>query len=242
MHTAGQTNALKVVAVVQARMSSARLPGKVLREVGGRPLLTYLIDRLRRCRALDNVVIATSTSDDDDPIAAFAQANRVDCHRGSLDDVAARLLSAARAAGADALVRISGDSPLIDPAIVDRAVEIYRSERPDLVTNVQRRTFPKGQSVEVIAVAALERAHGEMTTAAEREHVTPYFYVHPERFPIAAFESAIVRGDMQLSVDTEADFARFAAIVARLGEPAAAHDLAAIIAAADAIDRVVVRA
>jgi spore coat polysaccharide biosynthesis protein SpsF len=242
MQPIGGTVALKVVAVVQARMSSARLPGKVLREVRGRPLLAYLIDRLRRCNVLDGVVIATSTGRDDDPIAAFARTNLIDCHRGSLDDVAFRLLSAARAAGADALVRISGDSPLIDPAIVDRAVDIYRRERPDLATNVQRRTFPKGQSVEVIAMAALERAHRAMTSAAEREHVTLLFYAHPERFRIAAFESGIARGDLQLSVDTEEDFARFAAIIERLGEPAASHDLASIIAAADAIDRVAIRA
>jgi spore coat polysaccharide biosynthesis protein SpsF len=160
----------------------------------------------------------------------------VTVYRGVLDDVAGRLLDAAVAARADALVRINADSPLIDPAIVDHAVGLYRRQQPDLVSNVLRRTFPKGQSVEVIATPALKRAIAAMTTPAEREHVTPWFYADPTRVRIVGFESANPRPQLQLSVDTLDDLRRVETILARLGEPAAAHGLDAVVAAADSIE------
>lgn len=226
-----------IAAIMQVRMSSSRLPGKAMRPLRGRVLLGHVVDRMRRARTVDSLWIATSTDRQDDAVEAFAQAERVNLHRGALDDVAGRLLDTARAAGAQALVRISADSPLIDPAIVDHAVTLFRRERPDLASNVVRRTFPKGQSVEVIDVAALARAHQAMTTAAEREHVTPWFYADPARACIVGFESPEPRGDLQLSVDTPEDLGRVEAILAHLGEPAAAHGLAAILAAVDALER-----
>jgi spore coat polysaccharide biosynthesis protein SpsF len=230
-----------IVAVLQVRMSSRRLPGKALRAIRGRTLLGHVVDRVRRCRTIDGLRIATSTDPDDDAIAEFARTEAVELYRGALDDVAGRLLNAAVAAQADALVRISADSPLIDPAIVDRAVELYRHQRPALVSNVMRRTFPKGQSVEVIAVPALKRAVEAMTTPTEHEHVTPWFYANPTRVRIVGFESTDPRPQMQLSVDTLEDLQRVEAILARLGDPAAGHGLDAVIAAADAIERVGVR-
>jgi spore coat polysaccharide biosynthesis protein SpsF len=227
---------LSIVAVLQVRMSSHRLPGKALRAIRGRALLGHVVDRVRRCRAIDGMLIATSTDTDDDAIAEFARAEVVELYRGPLDDVAGRLLNAAVAARADALVRINADSPLIDPAIVDHAVELYRRQQPDLVSNVLRRTFPKGQSVEVIAAPSLKRAIAAMTTPAEREHVTPWFYADPTRVRIVGFESTNPRPQLQLSVDTLDDLRRVETILARLGEPAAAHGLDAIVAAADSIE------
>jgi spore coat polysaccharide biosynthesis protein SpsF len=213
------------------------MPGKALRAIRGRTQLGHVVDRVRRCRTIDGLWIATSTDPDDDAIAEFSRTEAVELYRGALDDVAGRLLNAAVAAQADALVRISADSPLIDPAIVDRAVELYRRQRPELVSNVVRRTFPKGQSVEVVAVPALKCAVEAMTTPGEREHVTPWFYANPTRVRIVGFESANPRPQMQLSVDTLEDLQRVEAILARLGEPAAGHGLDAIIAAADTIER-----
>lgn len=226
-----------IIAVLQVRMSSRRLPGKALRAIRGRALLGHVVDRMRLCRTIDGLRIATSTDRADDAIAEFARTEDVDLYRGALDDVAGRLLNAAVAARADALVRISADSPLIDPAIVDRAVELYRRQRPELVSNVVRRTFPKGQSVEVIAVPALKRAVEAMTTPDEREHVTPWFYANPRRVRIVSFESADPRPQLQLSVDTPEDLQRVDAILSRLGEPAAGHGLNAILAAANTIER-----
>jgi spore coat polysaccharide biosynthesis protein SpsF len=225
-----------IVAIIQVRMNSSRLPGKAMCNVRGRTILGHVVDRLRQCNAIDGLMLATSTHPADDAVAEFAEAEGLSLHRGSLDDVANRLLNAALEAEACALVRINADSPLIDPAIVDRAVTLYRRERPDLVSNVLRRTFPKGQSVEVIAVSALARAHKEMTSAFEREHVTPWFYANPTRARIVGFEAATPRATMQLSVDTADDLQRVEAILACLGEPAASHGLQAILAAADGIE------
>ena len=217
-------------------MTSQRLPGKVMRKIVGKSILQHMLDRLQRCTTIDGLWIATSTDATDDPIAEFASQSRVNIYRGDLNDVASRILGAARTANADAVVRISGDSPLIDPAIVDRAVALYRRESPGLATNVLRRTFPKGQSVEVISVPALTLACSEMNSASDREHVTTWFYANPSRVRIVAFESEKLRNSYQLSIDTPQDLERAEAILMLLGEPAAEHSLEAVVAAADSIE------
>ena len=136
-------------------------------------MLEHLIDSLRHATGLDDIVLATSREASDDPVAVFAARAGVSCYRGSLADVAARVLEAARQAEARAVVRLSGDSPLLDPALVDRAISIFRAEGGDVVSNVVTRTFPRGQSVELVTCDALAAAVEAMTTEAEREHVTP---------------------------------------------------------------------
>lgn len=226
----------RIVALVQARMTSQRLPGKVLTEVQGKPLLQYLWERLKRCRELQGIVVATSDAASDEPVNAFATALGITCHRGMLDNVASRMLMAARAEACTAFVRISGDSPLMDPALVDRAVALFRAQQPDLVSNVLVRSFPKGQSVEVISVAGMERAMAKMTTDDEREHVTPYFYAHPDDFRIVGFEAEEPLAEMRLCVDTGEDLSRFASIIQRLGEPHWNHDLSTVVTAAKLFD------
>jgi spore coat polysaccharide biosynthesis protein SpsF len=206
-----------IVALIQARLSSHRLPGKVLKPLRGRPMIGYLIEALTHCSAIDGVVLATSDTDEDDAVAAFAEREGICCHRGPLDNVLDRVRGAGRAAGASAIVRLSGDSPLLDPALVDRAVRLFRLEQPDLVSNVVVRSFPKGQSVEVIALEALDRAAASVESPHDREHVTTFIYRHPERFAIRGFSAERPRPDLQLSVDEPADFARCEAILDRLG-------------------------
>ncbi len=195
-----------MLVIIQARFSSARLPGKVLRPLAGRPMLARLLDRLKLAKRVNQIMVATSTAADDDPISQFCAAERVHCFRGPLDDVAERLVQAAHGAGADAFVRINGDSPLISPAIVDVVIELYETQDVDLATNVQTRTFPKGQSVEVIRVEALRRAH-KMMQAGETEHVTPAFYRRASDFRIVNLASGHDWGAMQMSVDTPEDLA-----------------------------------
>jgi spore coat polysaccharide biosynthesis protein SpsF len=209
-----------VVAVIPARLSSARLPGKVLRSLGNRPLLAHLLENLHHAQSLSGMVVATSDDPSDDAVAAFVDRVGVSCYRGSLDDVAGRVLAAADQAGALAIVRVSGDSPLLDPALVDQAVAQFGTEGGDVVSNVVVRTFPKGQSVELVTREALARAVAGMTTPAEREHVTPYLYAHPDRFRIRSFTAAVARPDVQLSVDTLADLERCEAMLMALGAPA----------------------
>lgn len=196
-------------------------------------MLSYLLDRLKQCGELDGVILATSDQAADDPIADFAEKAGIGCYRGSLEDVAGRLVAAADMVAAEALVRVSGDSPLLDSALVDRLVAMFRKkDSVDLVTNVQKRTFPKGQSVEVLALESLRRVHRSELSRSEREHVTSHFYRHPDRFRIVNVEHEAPLGSLQLSIDTASDLDRFEALLGVLGEPVQEHGLGAVVAAA----------
>jgi spore coat polysaccharide biosynthesis protein SpsF len=201
----------------------------VLFPVAGTPLLGHLIARLRLCSEVDDVRIATSDRPDDAPIAAFAESLGVAIFRGSLDDVSGRYLAAATGAGLDAFVRVTGDSPLLDPALVDRAVAIYRIGDADLVTNVLVRTFPRGQSVEVVNLAAYREQYRTMREAADLEHVTRALYARLDRLRVVSFTSGMPWGEIQLSVDTPEDLARFEAIVARMTRAPESYGLAEVI-------------
>lgn len=225
---------MRVVAVIQARLSSQRLPGKVLRPLRGRPMLAHLVAALRHSRGIDGMVLATSDDLSDDALEEFAAMEKLSCFRGSLDNVAGRLLAASLRERADAFVRVNGDSPLLDPRIVDRGVVLFRESWPDLVTNVFPRSFPKGQSVEVVQVGALQKVLAGPTTDAEREHVTRHFYDHPERFDIRSFSASTPRPELQLSVDSPADFAQCERVLDALGEPAWQAGWERCVAAADA--------
>lgn len=200
--------AVTVAAIIQARMSSARFPGKVLRDLEGKPVLAHVVSRLRRSRELDGVFVATSTDSEDDPVAAWCVSAEVPCHRGSLDDVAARFAQVVSGEGLDAFVRISGDSPLIDPDLVDDFVRRLRSRRLDVVTNVFPRSFPPGQSVEVVAGDAYARALALMEGPDDREHVTPVLYRRAETFEIENVTLDPPRRDVHLAIDDADDLAR----------------------------------
>jgi spore coat polysaccharide biosynthesis protein SpsF (cytidylyltransferase family) len=218
-----------VLAVIQARFSSVRLPGKVLRPLAGRPMLAHLIDRLRMAKRVDDIVVATSTGKDDDAIAALCAGLGVRCFRGPLDDVAERLARAAEEAGAAAFVRISGDSPLVCPGILDAVIALYEAQNVDLATNVQARTFPKGLSVEAIRVDALRRAQ-KMMRPGEAEHVTPPFYRHASEFRIVNLASGHDWGAVQMSVDTPDDFALTEKMFLEMGTTTAVLEVGDLIA------------
>jgi spore coat polysaccharide biosynthesis protein SpsF len=224
---------VSISAIVQARASSARLPGKVLLEVGGKPMIGYVVERLMHARSVDEVIVATSDDPSDDPVADLCADLHVSCHRGSLDDVAGRMLHAAEAAGHDAFVRVSGDSPLLDQALVDQCVGLLDGDC-DVATNIQPRTFPHGQSVEAIRVDAFRRAYDSMRDAGDLEHVTPFLYRHPSEFRLASFTRAPDISDVQLSVDTRSDLDLFTAIVGAMERPHWTYDLDAILAIRDA--------
>ena len=220
---------MRIGAIIQARMTSRRLPGKVLAEVHGRPMLQYLLERVERCTELDGVVVATSTDPSDDPIESFCVEREVDCFRGPLNDVAERFREAAQRHGLDAFVRLCADSPLLDPALIDQAVATYRSGGADLVTNVIGRSFGPGQSVEVISVAVFAEAIPHMGGADDREHVISYFYDHREDFRIKAIRSDHDGGDVDFAIDTPEDLERFRALVAAMDRPHWSYGLAELI-------------
>ena len=176
-----------LAAILQARTSSTRLPGKVMEPVLGAPMVVRQLERVRRCRTIDRIILATSTEPSDDLLASLCDGLEVDCFRGNLDDVLGRFCGAAVRAGADHVVRLTADCPLADPDVIDAAVLFYREGGYDYASNVIARTYPKGLDVEVFSAEALFRADREALAGHEREHVTPYFYQHPELFQLGDF-------------------------------------------------------
>lgn len=210
---------MQVGVVVQARMSSTRFPGKVLHEVNGKPLLGYLVESLRRCTQDVALVLATSDQSSDDPIGQFCAENNIRCIRGPLEDVAWRFKMVVDELSLDAFVRICGDSPLLDYRLVDEAVQMLRQKGGDLVTNVLKRTYPKGQSVEVVNADSFVAAYSKMGSPEEREHVTKFFYTHPDEYDIRSFESDGAFGDESVVVDTVEDMKRFEKLVENMDKP-----------------------
>lgn len=210
----------RVGVIVQARMSSQRLPGKVLTPLDGRPMLGLVLERLEHARLPDVIVVATSDEPDDDAVANFCAARGTTVSRGSLDDVAGRLLVAAEAESLDAVVRVSGDSPFLDQALVDEAVELQRSTGADVVTNVHPvRTFPPGESVELLTLDALRRAITLSEEPGDREHVTPPVYRHADRFRIEPFSSPEDLSAVRLTVDEPAHAELAESILRRMERP-----------------------
>ena len=165
---------MKTVAIVQARMGSSRLPGKVMRRVGGRPMIDLVLARLSAARSIDGIVLATSTGAENDALATHVRGLGFAVCRGSEDDVLDRYYQAARTHAADVVVRITGDCPFVDPEVVDRIVADLRDSGADYASNVAPPTYPDGLDVEAFSFAALERAWREAADKRDREHVTPY--------------------------------------------------------------------
>jgi spore coat polysaccharide biosynthesis protein SpsF len=220
---------MKFGAIVQARMSSQRFPKKTLYQVHGKPLLEYLLERLNRCDVVDEIVVATSNEETDLPIVDYCRDHQVSCFQGSHEDVAGRFSEALKQFGFEAFVRISADSPLLDINLILTGVDLFKSEEVDLVTNIQKRTFPKGQSVEICLADTFQRAYKHMKDAEDREHVTRYFYQNSAQFKILNIESPKKYGNIQLSVDTSEDMERFSAIVARMKRPHWDYSLAEVL-------------
>lgn len=197
---------MRIVIIVQARMGSTRLPGKVLRKVAGKPLLGYLIERLRKVKQMDHLVVATTHKAEDQIIVDYCQALHTDVFRGSEENVLDRYIQAGKFASADIVVRITADCPIIDPQIVDQLITFYLAHDYHFVSNALMRTFPYGMEVEVFSLKDLIRAADRSTTAEEQEHVTPVFYLHPKSFKIfnVTFPEDLSR--YRLTVDTPADF------------------------------------
>lgn len=214
----------KVAVIVVARMTSTRLPGKSLMRLTDRTLLGHVMERVEQSRETDCFLVATSNDPSDNHIVEWCGRAGVSCFRGSLANVALRVHEAGKATEASGIVRVSADSPFIDPAIIDHAIRLFRRSEVDLVTNVFPRTFPKGQSVEVIAIEALERVLAEGLTPDQEEHVTKVFYDRPDQFRIASFCAADVadtttsdHSAVQLSIDSEEDWVTATAVADMLG-------------------------
>src|SRR3954452_21158836 len=197
----------RVVATIEARMTSSRLPGKVLWPARGRPLLELMVERLWRVRQIDEIVIATTEDASSDPLQQLAERLGIGCFRGSEDDVLARVLGAAEAYDADVIVELTGDCPLIDPALVDHVIERHLEGGSDYTANVLERSYPLGFAVQVFATTLLAEVAAATDDPADREHVSLYIYEHPERYRLRSVVSDHPESaELRLTVDTADDY------------------------------------
>jgi spore coat polysaccharide biosynthesis protein SpsF len=206
---------MKIVAIVQARMGSKRLPGKVLMELGGETALARVLRRLSRATLLDQIIVATSTSSSDDQIVQECNRFHVNCFRGSEVDVLDRYYTAANAYLADVIVRITADCPLIDPALVDETVRMFQERHADYASNAIEQTYPRGLDAEVFTLAVLKLAWQNARQPYEREHVTPYFYEHPELFRLASVIGPADYSQYRWTLDTAEDLELLRAIYSK---------------------------
>ncbi len=201
-----------LLAVLQARCDSTRLPRKVLSPILGRPMLARQIERVRRARCIDTLVVATGTGAADDAVARLCQEIGVHCHRGSPDDVLDRVYQAARPFAPTTVMRLTGDCPLADPAVLDAVAAHHRAGSYDYTSNALEPSFPDGLDVELMSWSCLETAWREASRRSEREHVTPYIYGHPDRFRLGSYRGPRDLSHLRWTVDEAADLAFIARV------------------------------
>ncbi|KIL97192.1 Spore coat polysaccharide biosynthesis protein F [Paramagnetospirillum magnetotacticum MS-1] len=199
---------MKIIATIEARMTSSRLPGKVLLPAQGKPMLARMVERLKLVPSLDGIVVATTVNATDDPIEALAAELGIGCWRGSEDDVLARVLDAAHAFEADVIVELTGDCPLIDPKIVEHCIRTYREAQADYLSNVLERSFPIGMDTQVFATKILDDAARRTDDPTDHEHVSLYIYRHPELYSLknVAAPPELHDPDLRLTLDTPQDY------------------------------------
>lgn len=199
---------MKVIAIVQARMGSTRLPGKVLKKIKAKTVLDYVIERLRLCNKLDDIVLATTTNKKDNILEEYAINKEINFFRGSEEDVLSRYYEAAKKFNADVVVRITSDCPLIDPEIVDNIISKHVESTADYTSNIVKRTYPRGLDTEVFNFDVLTVTYNNANEKYQREHVTSYIMEHTEKFKLQNIEAEgiLKRPDIRITVDTKEDF------------------------------------
>jgi spore coat polysaccharide biosynthesis protein SpsF len=209
---------VRVNAVIQARLSSTRLPGKVLRPLGGGTVLSWVIRAAARTHNVDGVVLATSDAPDDDPVAAEAARCGAAVVRGPLDDVLARYVLAVEEHPCDAVVRLTADCPLHDPVLIAQIVGMWRADPTlDHVSNVVVRRYPRGLDIELVRREVLEEQN-RTATGGHREHVTSNIYTQPDVYRCAGVVTGVDNSDLRVTLDTEQDARLLETVVAELGD------------------------
>jgi spore coat polysaccharide biosynthesis protein SpsF len=198
--------AKEILCIIQARVGSIRLPGKVLLPLGGKAVLERIIERIKDSKKIDKIIVATSVQAEDDKISDLCQKINIDCFRGSENDVLDRYYQAAKDSGFSNVVRITGDCPLIDPEIIDQVVELFQREKLDYATNVIPPTFPDGLDVEIFSFESLVRARQETKMKSEREHVTIYMWQNSELFKQKHLNSSVDLSGKRWTLDNPEDY------------------------------------
>jgi len=208
----------KVVAIIQARMGSTRLPGKVMMDIIGRPMLWHVGNRVSNSRLVDKIVVATSITKQNDCIESFCKKNEIDFYRGSEENVLDRYYQTAKNFKADIIARITADCPLIDPEVIDKVILSYLNNRNffDGTSNTIDRTYPRGMDVEVISFEALKKCWKKADEQYQKEHLTPYIYEHSEIFNLKNVKHEKDLSDLRLTVDEEKDLELIRKIYSKL--------------------------
>jgi spore coat polysaccharide biosynthesis protein SpsF len=211
---------MRIVGIIQARLDSNRLPGKALKTTqDGRALLGYVIERAKHVQGLNSIVIATTGRDIDTPLCTYAAQQGIDYFRGSLDNVAQRMLNCALTWKSDYFIRLNGDSPFLDTQLLDQGIDACIDGKVDLVTNLIGRTFPYGISVEIIRTDTFQRIYSNLISLEYQEHITQYFYHNIDQFTIHRLTSSnLSLSKARLVVDTMEDWETFEQMVHHLGE------------------------
>ncbi len=210
---------MKVVAIIQARMASTRLPKKVLVEILGKPLISHLLIRLKGVESLDEVVLATTVQPEDDILEEWARSNNVMCFRGSQDNVLSRFYHCAVKCNADVIVRVTADDPLKDPVIISQAIDLFLEDSElDYVSNTIKPTYPEGIDIEVFSLKALSQAYKLAEKASDLEHVTPYIWRHPNDFCLLNFEAVEDFSNLRITLDYQEDLQLISRVITHFKE------------------------
>jgi spore coat polysaccharide biosynthesis protein SpsF len=209
---------MRIVAIIQARMGSTRLPGKVLKDLAGATVLARVVARVRRCRQVGQVVIATTREPEDEAIVDECRRLSVRVFRGEVHDVLDRYYQAAKEEKAEAIVRITSDCPLIEPEITDATIRGFLDSRPDYASNVLERTYPRGLDTEIMTWDALSRSWREAKQPHQREHVTPYIYENASQFTLLSIKGDIDYSSHRWTLDQPEDLAFLRAVYERMGD------------------------
>ena len=193
-------------AIIQARLGSTRLPGKVLKNLNGKPLIEQIVNRLKYCKNIDNIVLATTTNVVDDKLVSWCEKNNVSCFRGDENNVLKRYYDAATQYKSDVIIRITADDPFKDPKVIDSVIDMLETENLDFAYNNNPPSFPEGLDTEVFTYSAIKQAAETETTDFEKEHVTQYFYHNPQIFKCKNLSYKENVSHIRLTVDTEQDF------------------------------------
>ncbi|CAA0142322.1 glycosyltransferase family protein [Tenacibaculum maritimum] len=215
---------MKITAITQARTGSTRLPNKILKKIKGKTLLNIHVDRIKKAKKIDNIIIATTNNPDDDILEELARDLSVKCYRGSEDDVLDRFYQAVKKDKPDYIVRLTSDCPLIDGHLIDEIIEKAINSKVDYCSNTLIESFPDGQDIEVFTFESLERAWKEAKLLSEREHVTPYIKKNSTFYNINTFKSISICSDnldyenVRMTVDEPSDFKVISKLIEELGE------------------------
>ena len=209
---------MSVICLLQARMSSTRLPGKVLMDLLGQPMILHQLKRIKRSNLLDDIIVATSSEKTDDDLAGICRSAGFKVYRGSLGDMLDRFTGAIQGRQCSNIVRLTADCPLIDPYVIDDVIRCHLDSDNDYTSNTLKPTYPDGLDVEVFKTSALISARENATLPSEREHATPYIYNHPEIFSLRNYENTTDLSSMRWTVDEPEDFSFVSEIYSSLYE------------------------